>query len=347
MKYILQKAKEIHNLSKEEIVKILSVDDFDDELFLTANKVRKKFVGNEIHLRALIEFSNICSQNCCYCGIRRDNKKIQRYRIEPDEIIEIAKKAASLGFKTIVLQSGEDAYFNIEKLSYIVESIKKLDVAITLSIGEKTLEEYQILKNAGADRFLIRIETTDEKLYKKNHPNMSYQNRLKAIKNIKKAGFEVGTGILIGLPDQTIDSIADDILFFKKINADMIGLGPFIPAENTPLETTKHGDFNLSIKVLALTRLFLPDINIPATTAMETLHPNGRKIALQAGANVIMPNLTDEKYKKLYNIYPNKAGINVFSNDDIEEIKKQLNTIGRTISTDYGFRKTSKYNKIS
>lgn len=333
MQNLIGKAKKEHSLSKSEIVEILKDNSENDYLFKSADEVRKKFKGDEVYLRALIEFSNICRCNCCYCGIRRDNKNIERYRLEKDEIIKLADFAVQSGYKTIVLQSGEDLFFGADYFAEIIKEIKKSDVAITLSIGERTFEEYKILKDAGADRFLLRIETTDEDLYKKMHPDMDFANRKRCLYDLKKLGFETGTGSLIGLPGQTLESLANDILFYKELDADMIGIGPLIVHPETPLKKEKNGDLILAIKVLALTRLLLPDINIPATTAMETLHPQGRIIALQSGANVIMPNVTFEKCKKNYEIYPNKVSV------DYSKLQTDLETIGRKISDRKGYRK--------
>ena len=324
---------------KEKITEILKDDSRNEWLFETADKVRKENVGDEVHLRGLIEFSNICKCDCKYCGLRSQNKNLERYRILKDEILLCVKNAVNLGYKTIVLQSGEDKYYSVDKLCEIIKEIKNFDVALTLSIGEKTYEEYKAFKEAGADRYLLRIETTDKVLYKKMHPNMSFENRVACLYNLKTLGYEVGTGCLVGLPEQTIDSLAEDILFFKDINADMIGIGPFIPNKNTPLADEKGGDFWLALKVMAITRLLLPTINIPATTAMETLNPNGRLIALQSGANVVMPNVTTQKYRAKYEIYPNKICLNDSPDKCRNCIEAKIKSIGRTVSNDYGFHK--------
>lgn len=332
MKSLIKKAEESHFLSKSEIIRLLEDNSINDELFGAADRVRKKFVGDEIHLRALIEFSNICSRNCFYCGVRAENKNIERYRLMPDEIIQLARNALSSGYKTIVLQSAEDMYYTAEMLADIIKEIKKNDTAVTLSIGERSYEEYKILKDAGADRFLLRIETTDKELYRKLHPNMSFKNRIRCLKDLKELGYETGTGCLVGLPDQTTNSLADDILFFKELDADMVGLGPLIPHKDTPLKDVKADGFWLSLKVLALTRLLLPDINIPATTAMETIHPDGRILALQSGANVVMPNVTDEFHRSQYEIYPGKKSV------DYTKLEEKFKQINRTISQNKGFR---------
>lgn len=333
MESLITKAKNLHQLTKDEIVSLLENDSINTVLFKAADEARKEFVGDEIHLRALIEFSNFCRQNCLYCGIRAENSNAERYRLKENEIIELANNALKKGYKTIVMQSGEDPYFTAEILAEIIKEIKKNDTAITLSIGERDYGEYKLLKDAGADRFLLRIETTDRDLYKKLHPKMDFDNRVRCLKDLKSLGYETGTGSLVGLPEQTISSLADDILFFKDLGADMIGLGPFIPHKDTPLNNFKGDAFVLSLKVMAITRLLLPDINIPATTAMETLRQDGRILALQSGANVVMPNVTLEDCRKKYEIYPGKILVNYA---DLEE---KFNKIGRTISKGYGFRK--------
>lgn len=324
--------------SRNDIIEILKDDSNNDWLFSLADKTRKEYVGDEVHLRGLIEFSNICKRQCKYCGLRCEDKFIDRYRISKENIISYAEHAVNMGYKTIVLQSGEDEYYNTDLMCEIIEGIKKLGVALTLSIGEKTYEEYKAFKEAGADRYLIRIETTDKTLYNQMHPNMDFDNRVRCLENLARLGYEVGTGCLVGLPNQTIESLADDILFFKEINADMVGIGPFIPHPHTPLKDSATGSFTLALKVMALTRILLKDINIPATTAMETLNPNGRIIALQSGANVVMPNVTTTEYRAKYEIYPNKICINENPDKCKGCISAKIQSIGRSVSTSFGFR---------
>ena len=323
-------------------ISIIILNEKDDWIFSTADEVRKKYVGDEIHLRGLIEFSNICKRTCKYCGLRAENKNIERYRLTGEEILNYAKNAINLGYRTIVLQSGEDEYYSKDEMCKIIEKIKELDVALTLSIGEKTFEEYKSFKDAGADRYLLRIETTNRNLYKKMHPHMDFDNRMRCLKDLKTLGYEVGTGCLVGLPGQTVESLADDILFFKEIEADMIGIGPFIPHPETPLKNSLKGDFNLALKVMALTRIIMPDINIPATTAMETLNPNGRIKALQSGANVVMQNVMTSEYRKKYEIYPNKACNNENGDKCKNCIEAKIKSIGRSVSTGYGFSHNKK-----
>lgn len=324
--------------SRNDIIEILKDDSNNDWLFSLADKTREEYVGDEVHLRGLIEFSNICKRQCKYCGLRCEDKFIDRYRISKENIISYAEHAVNMGYKTIVLQSGEDEYYNTDLMCEIIAGIKKLGVALTLSIGEKTYEEYKAFKEAGADRYLIRIETTDKTLYNQMHPNMDFDNRVRCLEDLGRLGYEVGTGCLVGLPNQTIESLADDILFFKEINADMVGIGPFIPHPHTPLKDSATGSFTLALKVMALTRILLKDINIPATTAMETLNPNGRIIALQSGANVVMPNVTTTEYRAKYEIYPNKICINENPDKCKGCISAKIQSIGRTVSTSFGFR---------
>lgn len=319
-----------------KIVTLLQPEYDGADLFAAADRTRKKFVGDDVQLRGLIEFSNYCRNNCLYCGIRRDNHAVQRYRIAPDAIIRLAQNAAEAGYKTVVLQSGEDVYYTVGRLQYIISEIKKSDIAVTLSIGEKSFEEYAAYKAAGADRYLLRIETTNKDLYHRLDPGMSWENRKRCLDDLRASGYEVGSGSMVGLPEQSLSSIADDILFFKKINVDMAGIGPFIPHPDTPLKNAKGRAFTLSLKTMAITRLLLPDINIPATTAMEALRPNGRLIALQSGANVIMPNVTDLNYCKLYELYPGKPTPSLSLAEQRHELEKLLLAIGRRIGTGYG-----------
>ncbi len=306
-------------------------------LFQTADRIRKKFVGDAVYLRALIEFSNYCKNDCLYCGIRHSNAKATRYRMTPEEIFNTARRAVQAGYKTIVLQSGEDLWFDADKMSQIIRRIKELNAAVTLSLGEKTREEYAAYRRAGADRYLLRIETTDKSLYEKLDPGMNWDNRVRCLEDLKELGYEVGSGSLVGLPGQTLESLAEDLLFFKSLPVNMAGIGPFIPHPDTPLAAENvQGHFELSLKMMAVMRLMLPDINIPATTAMETLHPQGRLLALQCGANVIMPNVTAEHFCRNYALYPGKPHPGASA---AAEWETQLADIGRTVSDGYGFHR--------
>ncbi len=323
-------------LTKGEIVALLKDEEHQQTLFDKADFVRKQYVGDEVHLRGLIEFSNICRNNCHYCGIRRGNTNACRYRMSEEEIIATARRAANLGFKTIVMQSGEDMYYDTGRMCRIIEAIKKFDVAVTLSIGERTYAEYQAFRTAGADRYLMRIETTDKDLYHKLDPDMSWQHRNECLLAIKELGYELGSGIMVGLPEQSIESIAEDLLFLKELGVDMAGIGPFIPHPETPLAQEQGGTLNLALRTMAVMRLLLPDINIPATTAMESLAPDGRIQALKAGANVVMPNVTDREYCKLYELYPNKTCPSATPAHTQTAIAQKILSIGRTIGSGQG-----------
>ena len=327
------------DLSKPEIVRLLADEEHQQDLFKQADEVRRQYVGDEVHLRGLIEFSNICRNNCLYCGIRKGNAKAVRYHMSEEELVETAQRAADIGFKTIVMQSGEDMFYTKDKMSRIIERIKKFDVAVTLSVGERDYEDYKAWREAGADRYLMRIETTDKDLYHKLDPNMSWQHRFDCLMMIKELGYELGSGIMVGLPEQTIESIAEDLLFLKQIGVDMSGIGPFIPHQETPLANEKGGTLNLALRTMALQRILMPDINIPATTAMESLHPKGRIMALQSGANVVMPNVTEGEYRKLYELYPGKAGVDDTPVHSRSSIGQKIEAIGRKIGTGYGGHK--------
>nr|WP_245867608.1 [FeFe] hydrogenase H-cluster radical SAM maturase HydE [Sporomusa silvacetica] len=335
---LIDKAETTHDLTKDELVTLLQDRQYEAEVFAAADRVRQKYVGDEVHLRGLIEFSNRCKQNCLYCGLRRDNSKVSRYRLDVDTIIDFAVKAKSYGYRTVVLQSGEDEWFDVDKMVDIIKKIKELGLAITISVGEKSREVYQAYRDAGADRYLLRIETTDKELYEKLDPGMSWDNRMRCLYDLKELGFELGSGCLVGIPGQTVESLADDILFFKEIDADMIGVGPFIPNPDTPLADEAGGTFELSTKVMALIRLLLPDINIPATTAMESLNPQGRVLALQRGANVVMPNVTEGEYRQLYLLYPGKICINDTPAHCRSCITGKITGIGRKVSETHGYR---------
>lgn len=325
--------KQITN--RAEVIRLLKEEN-EDILYKQADKLRKEYVGDEVHLRGLIEFSNICRNNCMYCGIRKDNPQLKRYRMTPEELVETARRAAAIGFKTIVMQSGEDMWFSQKIMCDIVEKIKKFDVAITLSIGERSYEDYKAFREAGADRYLMRIETTDKDLYHKLDPNMSWQHRHECLMMIKELGYELGSGIMVGLPEQTIESIADDLLYLQDIGIDMAGIGPFIPHAQTPLKDAAGGTLELALRTMAVMRIMMPDINIPATTAMESLHPQGRIRALQCGANVVMPNVTEGEYRRLYELYPGKICVDDTPTQCRSCIGMKIASIGRTVGLSYG-----------
>ena len=322
-------------MNRKAVIELLTTTPAE-ELYRRADDVRREAVGDEVHLRGLIEFSNICRNDCQYCGIRRSNRRVQRYRMDDDELVETARRAAAMGFQTIVLQSGEDLHFDQARLCRIIEQIKRMDVALTLSVGESDYADYKAWRDVGADRYLLRIETTDRDLYHRLNPGMSWERRHECLLMIRELGYEVGSGIMVGQPGQSLESIADDLLYLKELGIDMAGIGPFIPHPDTPLADEQGGTLEQALRTMAVMRLLMPDINIPATTAMETLYPQGRIMALQAGANVVMPNVTEGEYRRLYELYPGKICVNDTPVHCRSCIGLKIQSIGRTIGQGRG-----------
>jgi biotin synthase len=322
---IIEKSLSGVGFTREELAFLLLEAD-PEWIYYIANEIRKSVKGNIVYLRAIIEFSNYCRNNCLYCGIRRDNKNLKRYRMNEEEILSASEKLINQGFKTIVLQSGEDPFWDAKKLSNVVRELKKFDIVVTLSVGELEYEDYKVLKEAGADRFLLKHETIDEKLFNWLKPDTSLRKRLQCLYWLKELGYEVGAGCIVGLPGQRIETLVEDLLFLQEFKPSMVGHGPFIPHPQTPLAPFPPGSPYLTLKLVALTRIILPEANIPATTALNVLAPDLKFKAFSAGANVLMPDLTPAKYKLHYEIYPGKGKYQV----DLEnylEIFKKMNLI--------------------
>ncbi len=335
----LEKAKTSGGtLNKEDILVLLSAGPAEArELFAAADAVRARFLGEEVHLRGLIEFSNYCTKNCLYCGLRRDNKKLARYRLTPDEILSAARKTASFGLKTVVLQSGEDPFYKGDVLAGIISQIKdELDVAVTLSVGDRTKEEYALFRRAGADRYLLKHETSDPELFAALRPGTKLEERLLRLEWLKELGYQVGSGNMVGLPGQTLNSLAGDIHLMRELDVEMAGIGPFIPHKDTPLGDCAGGTLEVTLKVLAVTRLVLPYTHLPATTAAATVHPKGRELALKCGANVIMPNMTPVAYRPNYSIYPGKLGSDNTPEDSLSHALADIKKAGRRPGKGYG-----------
>ncbi len=274
-----------------------------------AVRIRKKHYGDKVYIRGLIEFTNYCRNDCGYCGIRRGNLHARRYRLTKEEILECCARGYELGFRTFVLQGGEDRWFTDERMADIIRSIRVSypDCAITLSIGERSYESYRLLKEAGADRYLLRHETADEEHYGKLHPSeMSLAVRKMCLYDLKLLGYQVGAGFMVGSPGQTADGLAKDLLFLKELRPHMVGIGPFIPHHDTRFAQEKAGSVELTLFLLSVIRILLPKVLLPATTALGTMDPQGREKGLQAGANVVMPNLSPQKNRKQYELYDNK-----------------------------------------
>jgi len=293
----------------EDLKKVLSLSGREelDELFSFADSVRKKFCGDGIVLRGIIEFSNFCARECFYCGLNKNNRKLERYRMHEDELFKAVEYLVSCNIKTVVLQSGEEAGLDVLWLRDVILRIKStFDIAVTLSVGERNAEDYRIWRQAGADRYLLKIETSDETLYSAMHPQMNFNHRLGCLKVLKELDYQVGSGSIIGLPGQTLETIAQDIIFFKRSDLDMIGIGPFIPHQHTRFSGEQKGGAGLCLKTIALTRIVTKNAHIPATTALGSLDKDYRLDGLKCGANVLMPNFTPQPYRKLYEIYPQK-----------------------------------------
>jgi biotin synthase len=304
----LSRAASGADLTREDLVELLSLEGEPMQaLFRLADQVRARVMGDGVPLRGIIEFANICRMDCHYCGIRRSNRAVQRYRMTVDAIVETAVKAARLGYGSVVLQSGEGDALPPEDLARAVRLIKEgTELAVTLSVGERTCEEYKLWREAGADRFLLRHETADPDLFARIRPGRRLADRIQCLRWLKELGYQVGSGFMVGLPGQTVDSIAGDILLLRELHVEMAGIGPFIPAPNTPLADAAGGTLELTLKAVACTRLAIPDAHLPATTALGSIHPQGRQLALHCGANVIMPNVTPGAYRENYQLYPNK-----------------------------------------
>jgi biotin synthase len=345
---LIEKAVACRNLSNKDIVRLLSLTSQDAEmLFAAADSVRKQYVGDEVYLRGIIEFSNYCERNCLYCGLRVGNPKLQRYRMTEDEIIATAKQVKEMQVPTIVLQSGEDTFFTTDILCRIIQRIRKeTGLIITLSIGERSYEDFQAFQKAGADRYLLKHETASAELFQQMRPGCKLTSRMQCLQWLKELGMETGTGNMVGLPGQTLETLASDLLFMKQLDADMLGIGPFIAHPDTPLVNLPNGSIDLTLKVLAIARLITRDTNIPATTALGTLDAKGRLKALQAGANVVMPDFTPLKYKSLYDIYPGRADVGRPA-DIIAKLKNDLASIGRTIHFGAGYRPNKSINSMT
>lgn len=338
---LIEKLEKTHSLSAEEYVYLIEnrTEESAQILAEKADKVRRGIYGNTVFIRGLIEISNFCKNDCLYCGIRRSNKSCDRYRLVKEDILECCKEGYVLGFRTFVLQGGEDAYFNDEKLCDIVKSIKQIhpDCAVTLSLGERSAESYRRLYEAGADRYLLRHETADSRHYAMLHPKeMSFRTRMDCLKKLKEIGFQTGCGFMVGSPFQTTAMIAKDLEFIEKFKPDMCGIGPFVPHKDTPFKDEIGGTAELTCYLLSIIRLIHPPVLLPSTTALGTIDENGREKGILAGANVVMPNLSPGSVRKKYELYNNKLSDGDESAQSKENLAKRIEKIGYRIVTDRG-----------
>lgn len=311
-------------------------------LYEAADRVRQEHVGDEVFLRGIIEFSNYCTRSCDYCGIRRPNREVQRYRMTPEEVVGIAVEAERLGNTTVVLQSGEDPWFTCERVCGMIRGIKaETALAVTLSIGERAPDEWIRFRQAGCDRYLLRFETSDRELFRKVHPDDDYEGRIQCLRDIRRAGIQLGSGFMIGLAGGTVDTVVRDILFATSLDLDMIGCGPFLASPGTPLAGEGQGgrmfrDTGIYFNTIAILRLLNPGAHIPATTAFDALQADGRDLVLQRGANVFMPNVTPQRYRVHYQLYPNKPCVDEDSGQCSRCVRGRVARLGRKLGTGPG-----------
>ena len=341
MKNLIDKLEKNQILSKEEFVRLLAISEKDDIDYLTerAKCIRDDIYGKRVFIRGLIEISNYCKNDCYYCGIRRSNKNAQRYRLSKEQILSCCENGYELGFRTFVMQGGEDAFFKDKVVCDIVSSIKERypDCAVTLSLGERSTESYRKMKEAGADRYLLRHETFDNTHYNKLHPvELDPENRKRCLRDLKALGYQTGTGIMVGSPYQTLENIAKDLLFIKELNPEMIGIGPFIPHKDTPFKDFESGTMEMTLRLISILRLLCPKALIPATTALGTISPQGREKGILAGANVIMPNLSPKEDRKKYMLYNDKLSDGEEAAEGLNKLKESMRKIGYEIVEDRG-----------
>ncbi len=324
MKELSAKLETEHTLSDGEFKTLLETDRYDASLSEAADRVRRSVYGTDVYVRGLIEFTNRCKNNCYYCGIRRDNRNVPRYRLTEEEILACCDTGWELGYRTFVLQGGEDPYCTDDRICSLVSEIKNRwpDCAVTLSIGEKSRASYQAYFDAGADRYLLRHETASPALYSRLHPaDMSLDNRIRCLWDLKEIGFAVGAGMMVGPPGQTTEHLIEDLRFLEKLRPHMIGIGPYLNHRDTPFAGEPNGSLSMTLRLLSVLRLMFPRALIPATTALGTIHPLGREMGLKAGANVIMPNLSPTGVRKKYELYDNK----ICTGEEAAECRSCLN----------------------
>ena len=343
---LLDKLKTETVLSREEYLTLIrNREQIKEHAARLAASVRDEIYGKKVFIRGLIEFTNYCKNNCRYCGIRAQNKKADRYRLTPEEILRCTDSGYALGFRTFVLQGGEDPYFSDEILISLVKEIKGRhpDCALTLSVGERTYESYRNLKEAGADRYLLRHETANREHYGRLHPReMSWEHRIGCLKALKELGYQTGAGFMVGSPGQTEEDLADELLFLKELRPEMVGIGPFIPHQDTPFRDEPAGSAELTLFLLSLIRLTLPDVLLPATTALGTIDPMGREKGIKCGANVLMPNLSPANVREKYLLYDNKICTGDEAAQCIECLKDRIRRTGCEIVTDRGDHREAK-----
>ncbi|MBR6764229.1 MAG: [Clostridia bacterium] len=343
---LMEKLARDHRLELHEYEALLGNRTPESKEFLRrlAEETRIAVYGREVYIRGLIETTNICKNDCYYCGIRRSNAGCSRYRLTPEDILEAAGEGYTLGFRTFVLQGGEDGWFTDERTTALIRELKHRhpDCAVTLSLGERSYESYRALREAGADRYLLRHETADEEHYAKLHPaELTLQNRMKCLRNLKELGYQVGCGFMVGSPYQEVRHLAKDLKFIEEFSPAMCGIGPFITHKATPFASFPSGSFEDTIYLLSILRLIKPTLLLPATTALGTIHPKGREMGILAGANVVMPNLSPLSVRKKYELYEGKIATGEESAQSVRLLAERMESIGYKVVTARGDAKQS------
>lgn len=338
--YLINKLYEEHFLNEDELIFILENANLYgiDYLVQKADETRRRVYGDIVYMRGLIEISNYCKRQCKYCGISALNNKVHRYRLTPEDILKCCENGYNLGFRTFVIQGGEDSYFTDSILANIILEIKKRysDIAITLSLGERDRLSYERLIGAGADRYLLRHETINKNLYNDIHINSSYENRINSLWDLKRIGYQIGAGFMVGIPNQSKSDLAKELLFLKELDPDMVGIGPFIPHKDTVYRDELAGTLEDTITMVALTRLFLPNALIPSTTALSSIHENGRELGLKAGANVVMPNLSPVDIRDDYSLYDGKVNTGYEAAECRESLENRICQAGYKVDMSRG-----------
>ncbi|MBQ9805273.1 MAG: [Clostridia bacterium] len=340
-KELIDRLADTHHLELEEYRELIEyrTPELADYLAKRAVEARKAIYGNSVFIRGLIEISNYCKNDCLYCGIQRSNKKCQRYRLSPEDILGCCREGYALGFRTFVLQGGEDAFWSDAVLCDLIKEIKHRhpDCAVTLSLGERSKESYAILKQAGADRYLLRHETADKAHYEKLHPKeMSFDARMRCLYDLRELGYQVGCGFMVGSPHQTAHELALDLQFVERFKPAMCGIGPFIPQSDTPFGNQSAGSLELTCYLLSILRLIHPNLLLPSTTALGSIHPRGREMGILSGANVVMPNLSPPSVRKKYALYDNKASDGSEAAECRDALAARMKEIGYEVVTDRG-----------
>ncbi|MGN0547303.1 MAG: [FeFe] hydrogenase H-cluster radical SAM maturase HydE [Acutalibacteraceae bacterium] len=338
---LIEKLENTHSLTVGEYERLIESRTPETARILAekAVKARKGIYGNDVYIRGLVEVGNICKNDCIYCGIRRSNKKCERYRLNAEQILDCCREGYSLGFRTFVFQGGEDSYFSDDFLCGLIKSVKSEcpGSAVTLSLGERSFESFKTLFDAGADRYLLRHETANKTHYEKLHPpEMSFDNRMECLNNLKKIGFQTGCGFMVGSPFQTVRNLAEDLKFIEEFKPQMCGIGPFIPHRDTPFASYSAGTAELTCFLLSVIRLISPSILLPSTTALGTVLPNGRELGILSGANVVMPNLSPNEVRSKYELYNNKLSSGAEAATNKRELEERMNNIGYRIVSDRG-----------